>query len=293
MKKIRIHSDCLSCLAVKETEKYPEGISEAEKLEYKKGVLSILGNAKPSDSAPLLVKYICDLQKKMFGKGFDYTDAKIYFNDYVMKKAAGIEADIFQAEDAVFRALQYAMTGNYIDFGTPSNVNEEKFDELVENAKNLQLDKATYDNLKKDLYTAKKLVVLTDNCGEIVFDKIMIKILKTFYPSLEITAIVRGLPALNDATMDDAKQIGLTELVNVIGNGTDIAGTVYDLISEEAKTALNEADVVISKGLGNFETLSGCGLNVYYLFMCKCKMFAEKFKKNLFEGILINDREIL
>ena len=175
--KIRIHSDCLSCLAVKETEKYPEGISEAVKLEYKKGVLAILGNAKPSDSAPLLVKYISDLQQKMFGKGFDYTDAKIYFNDYVMKKAAGIEEDIFNAEDAVFRALQYAMTGNYIDFGTPSNVNEEKFDELVENAKNLQLDAVTYENLKKDLYTAKKLVVLTDNCGEIVFDKIMIKIL--------------------------------------------------------------------------------------------------------------------
>lgn len=293
MEKIRIHSDCLSCLAVKETEKYPEGISEAVKLEYKKGVLSILGNAKPSDSAPLLVKYISDLQQKMFGKGFDYTDAKIYFNDYVMKKAAGIEEDIFNAEDAVFRALQYAMTGNYIDFGTPSNVNEEKFDELVENAKNLQLDAVTYENLKKDLYTAKKLVVLTDNCGEIVFDKIMIKILKTFYPSLEITAIVRGLPALNDATMEDAKQIGLTELVNVIGNGTDIAGTVYDRISKEAQIALKEADVVISKGLGNFETLNGCGLNVYYLFMCKCKMFAEKFQKNLFEGILINDKSVM
>ena len=117
--------------------------------------------------------------------------------------------------------------------------------------------------------------------------------LKTFYPSLEVTAIVRGLPALNDATMDDARQIGLTDLVNVIGNGTDIAGTVFDKISKEAQTALQEADVIISKGLGNFETLNGCGLNVYYLFMCKCKMFAEKFQKNLFEGILINDRSIV
>lgn len=185
------------------------------------------------------------------------------------------------------------MTGNYIDFGTPSNVNEEKFDELVENAKNIKLDETTYTNLKNDLYHARKLVVLTDNCGEIVFDKIMIKILKTFYPSLEVTAIVRGLPALNDATIDDARQIGLTDLVNVIGNGTDIAGTVFDQISKEAQKVLKDADVVISKGLGNFETLNGCGLNVYYLFMCKCKMFAEKFQKNLFEGILINDRSIV
>lgn len=293
MEKIRIHSDCLSCIASKEIEKYPEKTPEAIKLEYKQKVYSILGNAKPGDSAPLLVKYISDLQKSMFGKGADYTDAKIYFNDYVMKKAAGIEEDIFNAEDAVFRALQYAMTGNYIDFGTPSNVNEEKFDELVEKAKNIQLDTATYEKLKKDLYTAKKLVVLTDNCGEIVFDKIMIKILKTFYPSLEITAIVRGLPALNDATMEDAKQIGLTELVNVIGNGTDIAGTVLNMISDEANNIIKEADVIISKGLGNFETLNGCGLNVYYLFMCKCKMFAEKFKKNLFEGILINEYSLV
>lgn len=293
MEKIRIHSDCLSCIASKEIEKYPEKTPEAIKLEYKQKVYSILGNAKPGDSAPLLVKYISDLQKSMFGKGADYTDAKIYFNDYVMKKAAGIKEDIFNAEDAVFRALQYAMTGNYIDFGTPSNVNEEKFDELVENAKNLQLDAVTYENLKKDLYTARKLVVLTDNCGEIVFDKIMIKILKTFYPSLEITAIVRGLPALNDATMEDAKQIGLTELVNVIGNGTDIAGTVLNMISDEANNIIKEADVIISKGLGNFETLNGCGLNVYYLFMCKCKMFAEKFKKNLFEGILINEYSLV
>lgn len=293
MEKIRIHSDCLSCIASKEIEKYPEKTPEAIKLEYKQKVYSILGNAKPGDSAPLLVKYISDLQKSMFGKGADYTDAKIYFNDYVMKKAAGIKEDIFNAEDAVFRALQYAMTGNYIDFGTPSNVNEEKFDELVEKAKDIQLDTATYEKLKKDLYTAKKLVVLTDNCGEIVFDKIMIKILKTFYPSLEITAIVRGLPALNDATMEDAKQIGLTELVNVIGNGTDIAGTVLNMISDEANNIIKEADVIISKGLGNFETLNGCGLNVYYLFMCKCKMFAEKFKKNLFEGILINEYSLV
>ena len=292
MTKTRIHSDCISCIARKELEKYPEGCSESTKLKYKTKVLKILGNAKPTDSAPLLVKYISDLQKEMFGAGFDYTDAKRYFNDYVLQKAAAIETDIFQAEDAVFRALQYAMTGNYIDFGTPSNVNEEKFDELVQNAKNIPLDEKQYANLKKELYHAKKLVVLTDNCGEIVFDKLLIKTLKTFYPSLEITAIVRGLPALNDATMEDAKQVGLTDLVSVIGNGTDVAGTVLELIGKEALDAIENADLIISKGLGNFETMNGCNLNVYYLFMCKCDMFAKKFQKNLFEGMLIHEKTL-
>lgn len=292
MEKIRIHSDCISCLAMKETEKYPEGITEAQKLEYKTGVLKILGNAKKTDSAPLLVKYICDLQTRLFGKGYDYTETKRYFNDYVMKKTASVEEQVFHAEDALYRALQYSMTGNYIDFGTPFSVDEEKFDEMIENSKNITFDAEQFASLKNDLYTAKKLVVLTDNCGEIVFDKVLIKALKAFYPSLEITAVVRGLPALNDATMEDAEQIGLTEIVKVIGNGTDIAGTVYEKINEETKTALKEADVIISKGLGNFETLNGCGLNVYYLFMCKCNLFANKFKKNLYEGILINERSL-
>lgn len=289
MEKIRIHSDCLTCLAAKETEKYPEGITEAQKLEYKKSVLAILGNAKNTDSAPLLVKYICDLQTKMFGKGYDYTETKRYFNDYVMNKIASVEEQVFHAEDALYRALQYAMTGNYIDFGTPFSVDEEQFDTMIENAKTISFDEVQYTKLKNDLYTAKKLVILTDNCGEIVFDKVLIKVLKAFYPSLEITAIVRGLPALNDATLEDAGQIGLTDIVKVIGNGTDIAGTVLDKVNDETKSALKEADVIISKGLGNFETLNGCGLNVYYLFMCKCNMFANKFQKKLYEGILLNE----
>lgn len=292
MEKIRIHSDCISCLSVKETEKYPEGITEAQKLEYKKEVLKILGNSKNTDSAPLLVKYICDLQKKMFGKGYDYSETKKYFNDYVMKKIGSVEEDVFRAQDALYRALQYAMTGNYIDFGTPFSVNEEKFDALIKDSKNITFDEEQYAMLKNDLYTAKKLVVLTDNCGEIVFDKVLIKALKAFYPSLEITTIVRGLPALNDATMEDAEQIGLPEIVKVIGNGSDVPGTVLEELNKEALAAINEADVVISKGLGNFETLNGCGLNIYYLFMCKCDMFARQFNKNLFEGILISEHSI-
>lgn len=292
MKKNRLHSDCISCIARKETEKYPEGITEAQKLEYKRAVFKILGNAKNSDSAPLLVKYIADLQTEMFGKGYDYTETKKYFNDYVMKKIASVEENVFKSEDALYRALQYSMTGNYVDFGTPFSINEEKFDELIDESKNITFDAKQYASLKNDLYHAKKLVVLLDNCGEIVFDKVLIKALKAFYPSLEITAVVRGFQALNDATMEDAKQIGLTEIVKVIGNGTDIAGTVLDHVNAETKKALEEADVIISKGLGNFETINGCGLNIYYLFMCKCAMFANRFKKNLYEGLLINEHSV-
>ena len=113
-----------------------------------------------------------------------------------------------------------------------------------------------------------------------------------FNPSVNITAIVRGCDVLNDATMTDAKQIYLPSICNVIDNGTSFAGTCLDKISDTAKSAILDADVIIAKGQGNLETLQYCGLNVYYIFMCKCNMFAKKFNKPLYNGVLVNDKQL-
>lgn len=289
---VRITSDCIDCLTKGHLEKHPEGISEELKLEYKRRVLQILGNCDLSSNAPFLTREIDHLRKEMFGKTVDYTEIKQYFNGYVMKKTDRIEKEIEAAEDKLLRGLQYAMTGNYIDFGTMQSVAEDKFEELLDAAKDIPLDKEQFENLRTDLETAKKLVFLHDNCGEIVFDHMLIKTLKNLYPDLQIISMVRGYPVINDATMDDAVQIGLTETVQVMGNGSDIAGTMFEYISEEALHEIKTADLVIAKGQGNFETLYGCGLNIYYLFMCKCKMFANRFKKNIFEGMLLNDKTV-
>ena len=288
----RLTSTCVSCVAKANLDKHPVDITEQQKIEYMQRMLSIVANAKSTDSAPLIVHKIDQLRTELFGASTDFTEIKRYFNDYVMQKECRILADIDSAEDSLLRGLQYSMTGNYIDFGTLANVSEDKFEELLLKAKEIYLDTEEYEALKKHLSGAKRLVVLHDNCGEIVFDHLLIKTLKKLYPELQITSMVRGFPVLNDATMDDAEQIGLTKTVNVIGNGTNIAGTCMDEISKEALEILEAADVIISKGQGNFETLYGCGLNIYYLFMCKCTMFANRFKKNLYEGMLLNDKNV-
>jgi uncharacterized protein with ATP-grasp and redox domains len=92
--------------------------------------------------------------------------------------------------------------------------------------------------------------------------------------------------------MEDAHQVGLDQTTKVIGNGSNVAGTCLDLISDEAKNLIESADFVISKGQGNFETLQECGLNIYYLFLCKCIMFANKFQVPRFTGMLLNDRNM-
>ena len=100
---------------------------------------------------------------------------------------------------------------------------------------------------------------------------------------------IRDSKVLNDATMEDAQQVSLADAAYVMDNGSDIAGTCLDELSQQAKQALDQADVILAKGQANFETLCKCGKNVYYLFMCKCSLFADRFGVPMYHGILIHD----
>ena len=139
---------------------------------------------------------------------------------------------------------------------------------------------------------ASKLVYLTDNCGEVVLDKIALKIIQERYPDLKVTAVVRGEPVVNDADLEAARYVGLDRVVKVMENGSGIAGTDLDDISDEARNEIETADVILSKGQGNFETIHGCGLNIYYLFLCKCDWFVQKFEVERFKGMFVNERRI-
>ena len=118
-------------------------------------------------------------------------------------------------------------------------------------------------------------LILGDNAGEIVFDILLVEQLRKQYPDLEVIYCVRGKNSLNDATREDAAYVGMDKLVRVIDNGTGISGTELDYISDELKQVLSTADVILSKGSGNLESLAGCGLNIYYIFMCKCQRVAK------------------
>lgn len=160
---------------------------------------------------------------------------------------------------------------------------------ILERAKDEKISKEVYDSFVKDLEQARTLVYLTDNCGEIVLDKLFIRLLKERYDNLEITVIVRGKEVINDATMEDAEEVGLTELVTCIGNGSDAPGTVLEELSEEARQRILQADVIISKGQGNFESMAGCGLHPYFLFLCKCDLFVERFGLERFSSVFMKE----
>lgn len=292
MELIRLNPGCISCLLKSRLEDFPEDTPNEKQIEYMQRVLKAISETPKSEGAPIIVRTINQIQKEMFGYNKDFTHVKSHFNELMLGKAPVVREKLNQSEDSLKLAIQYAMTGNYIDFGAMNNVDEEQLDQLLDQASSNHVDEKEYVSLKTDIEKARSIVYLTDNCGEIVMDKLLIEEIQKQNPNAQITVIVRGNPVLNDATIEDAIQVGLTELVNVIGNGSEIAGTYLEEISKEAKNVIDCADVILAKGQGNFETLRMCGKNIYYIFMCKCDMFAKRFQVPKYYGMLINDKNV-
>lgn len=292
MEPIRLNPGCISCLIKSRLEDFPENTPREQQILYMQRVLKEISEAPKSVSAPVIVRTINEIQKEMFGYNKDFTHVKAYFNDLMLKKVPAILKNLAESEDALKLAIQYAMTGNYIDFGAMEKVDEDELQKFLDDAHNNYVNELEYKALKKDISKAKEIIYLTDNCGEIVMDKVLVQEIQKANPNANITVIVRGMPVLNDATMEDAIQVGLTDMVNVIGNGSEIAGTCLDEISNDVRQKMEQADVILAKGQGNFETLQMCGLNIYYIFMCKCEMFAKRFKVPRFSGMLLNDKNV-
>ena len=287
----RLNPQCIQCLINKHLRNIPDRFSSAEKTKYMQGILEIIAKADISMSAPEIVGQINEF-KQHYGEVNDFAEINSYFNNLMLSYEKNIEFKIENSNNSLKTAVKYAMAGNFIDFGAMENVDEEKFKERLDSTENIEIDASKFDRFENDIKNSKNIVYLTDNCGEIVLDKLLIKqILKT-NSNVKINVIVRGNPVLNDCTIEDAKQVGLDKVVDIIGNGTAVAGTVIKKISPEAKSIIDDADLIISKGQGNFETLHHCGKNIYYLFLCKCILFAERFGVDMFTGLFINDSEL-
>lgn len=290
---MKLNPFCMCCAVNKQEEKIRKFPDMDKKTEYMKKVMAILSNAEEQDCSPSLSVEIKKLYSEFWNcPAEDYTEIKKEFNQLMLDVEASVEEKIRISADPLETALLYARIGNYIDFAALENVSQETMLKLLENENHEPLGQEEYVNFQKDLSRAKSLVYLTDNCGEIVLDKLAIKILKEKYPQLDITVIVRGYPVVNDATMEDAEEIGLTDIAKVIGNGSNVGGTWFPGLSNEARTLLEQADVILAKGQGNFETMNDCGLNVYYLFLCKCDLFQRRFHAKELQGMFLNEHRL-
>lgn len=257
-------------------------------------VEAVLDEALKRDaSAPVMMADAMAIVKETLQVDDVYKDIKKKYNQVLLEKEPGILENINAREDRFVAALQYAITGNYIDFGAMSDVDDAKLEELLDNWSSVLLSEEEIAYLRRDLETAERLLYITDNAGEVVLDKICIRVLKQLYPQLEVGVLVRGLPTLNDAVREDVESIGMAEFAHILDNGSDVPGTPVERLSGEAKEWIDSADLCIAKGQGNFETLRGCGKNIYYLFLCKCELFVKKFGVARFTPVLNNEQRVI
>lgn len=290
---MQLNTHCMQCQIQKQEQKIRQFEDQEKKEIYMKEIIRRYKEAGPKECAPSISARNTKFFSEFWGvPQADFTEAKRSFNTLMLNLEGDLEEKIRSASDPLEAALVHARIGNYIDFSAIPNVSKDTLLSLIEEGSIDTLDEKEYANLRNDLKEASSLLYITDNCGEIVLDKIAVKILKEQYPNLSVTILVRGYPTTNDATMEDAIMCGLTDVAPVMGNGSDVPGTWLSGISDEARTLLEKSDILIAKGQGNYETLHGCGLNIYYLFLCKCDWFVQLFHARPLQGMFVNERRI-
>ena len=288
---MKLNSKCMACQIRKQEAKIRHFNDEDRKKQYMEAIRQRFEHPKDDDSVPSISTELKKFYCSFWGVPMeDFTRINKEYDQLMLDLEAELRSTIRYSEDPLKAALIYARTGNYIDFAALPEVSKETALSLIKSENKDDLDEQEYRQFCQDMKKAENVVYITDNCGEIVLDKIAIQILKKIFPNIRITALVRGLPAGNDATMEDAEFCGLTDVVPVLGNGNDVGGTWLHGISTHARELLYNADVIIAKGQGNYETLHGCGLNIYYLFLCKCDWFQQLFHAKLLQGMFINEK---
>ena len=288
---IALDSACLECHLKRNLELVRPLGTEEQTMAFARDMMRMYLSAPEGVAAPWFTPHVSELLQKHYGLEEDrFKQEKKDSNAFVLERMDMLRRRVEAAEDPFLAGLQCAILGNYLDFSAlRGQVSFGKLDEMLDKAMEMELDGEVLSQLRGELERGKKLLYLTDNAGEIGFDRIFAEQMAKIYPHLEITFCVRGGIAQNDATREDAAAVGIP--FPVIDNGNKVPGTQIDMLSEESFAALEAADVILAKGMANCETMHGCGYNVYYAFLVKCQRFVQRFQKPMFAPVLVKERQ--
>jgi len=278
---MKLEPECIGCLfnqMLKAFRLLQPNYSREIIIKAQKKLMEYLLNFDINENAaPTLGKVTYNIIAELLNNKDPYHDLKIQYNNLVLEYFDEILSIIEAAEDPLFKAILASALGNTIDSATQHEI------DIISDLKNFVTENLVindYVDFQKSLKNTKHLLIIGDNAGEIVFDKILILIIKRFYSDLEIIYSVRSAPIINDATIDDAKFINLTNLVQVIESNA-APGIILSETSEIFQDHFFRKDgVILSKGQGNFESLYGIDIpqkDVYYLLKAKCNLMERIF----------------
>lgn len=233
-------------------------------------VLREVGEMDFHSSPPVMGQHMHRLIRRLVADDDPYRNIKDHFNRLALALYPELEKRIEGSRDPLETAVRVAIAGNIIDFGSNCDLEDSRVEEAIESSLVAPLSKSAVEDLRESAGRATSILYLGDNAGEIVFDRLLIEQL----PRQKVTYVVRGSPVINDATMSDALATGMTDLVEVIDNGSDAPGTILETCSVAFRRRFEAADLVIAKGQGNYETLSEADKSIFYLLKVKCPVIA-------------------
>ncbi len=270
---MKIHDECIPCV-ISQAIKVANITGVKNKEVLLKNIFKYLSKMSFLSTTPEIIGDLFEMIKKYSGNDDPYKETRTYYNNLFLEMIPKYEYKINGSEDPFFKAVQYAIVGNIIDFNPIHNLFLDDIYETFEKME--QLDFAINDSkiLESDCIHANSLLYLGDNCGEICMDLILIKKIKELNPALQITYGVRGKPVVNDSIKEDAYHVGMQQYATIMDNGDGSLGTVLSRVSSEFKEVYNKADMIISKGQANYECLSEEKKNIYFLLMTKCEVIA-------------------
>ncbi len=277
---MHLEPECIPCLinqVLRAFQLLKPNISREIILDTQKKLMDYLvGFDIEKRASPIIGKVAYTLVAKALGVKDPYASIKKHYNQLALQFYDEARNIVNNAKDPLFKAIIVAALGNTIDFGTSHKI------DFIHDIKNFTPDKLAindYETFKQSLLDTNHLLILLDNAGEIVFDKLLVETLRKTLPELEITCAVRSAPIINDATMEDAKFVGLTDLVQVIEASGTPGIYLTATTAEFKKHFFRKSGVILSKGQGNFESLHGMEIDkeVYYLLKAKCSLMERLF----------------
>ena len=264
---MRVNLDCVPCFmqqALKTARIATD--DERKQEEILRETAGLLKNLSYECSPPEIAHRVHELVRRISGCEDPYREVKLHDNKLALDLYPWLKKQVRDSDDPLYTAVKLAVAGNIIDYGVNQEFNVE---ETVERVLDLDFALNAMDEFREDLDNAKEIYYLADNAGEIVFDRVLIEELK----NKRIILVVKGGPIINDATLEDVEIAGLSDKVDVDYMGNGMPGTGPERTDPLFLQKLRDADLVLSKGQGNFE-----GLNeqdyIYFLLMAKCPLIA-------------------
>jgi len=275
--------DCIPCF-VRQALDSARLATDDEQIHEKvvREVLRLAVDLDMSQSPPVIGQQIHRLIRQLIGNSDPYRELKQRFNRLALKLCAELEEHVRTSEDPLETAVRLAIAGNIIDLGVKTSIAESDVERIIRDCLTVDFDSQQIEEFRNAVSQAGKILYLADNAGEIIFDRLLIEQL----PIEKITVVVKGGPVINDATMEDAEFAGLTDIAEVIDNGSDAPGTILETCSQSFRSSFEGADLIIAKGQGNYETLSDVNKNIFFVLKAKCPVIARDLGCEVGEMIL-------